>query len=219
MVPAETHAFQEIALHLLAFAAVCLGMALTPGPNMIYLVSRSISQGRSAGYISMAGTFCGFILYMLLAVFGITAMLMAVPFAYDALRIGGALYLLFLAWQAVKPGGKAVFDVRTLPADSPAKLFSMGFLTNLLNPKAAVLYLSLLPQFIDPKAGHVLGQLLLLGVTQICLSMTVNGSFIYAGGAVAKFLGARPSWIKAQRWLMATVLGGLAIKLLAEGRR
>ncbi len=186
---------------------------------MIYLVSRSISQGRTAGYVSMAGTFCGFIIYMLLAVFGITAMLMAVPFAYDALRIGGALYLLFLAWQAVKPGGKAVFDVRELPKDSPAKLFSMGFLTNLLNPKAAVLYLSLLPQFIDPKAGNVLGQLLLLGVTQICVSMTVNGSFIYAGGAVAKFLGTRPSWIKAQRWLMATVLGGLAVKLLAEGRR
>ncbi len=206
-------------MHLVAFAAVCLGMALTPGPNMIYLVSRSISQGRVAGYMSMAGTFCGFIIYMLLAVFGITAMLMAVPFAYDALRIGGALYLLFLAWQAAKPGGKAVFDVRQLPKDGAVKLFSMGFLTNLLNPKAAVLYLSLLPQFIDPKAGNVLGQLLLLGVTQICVSMTVNGSFIFAAGSVAKFLGTRPSWIKAQRWLMATVLGGLAVKLLAEGKR
>ena len=206
-------------MHLLAFAAVCLGMALTPGPNMIYLVSRSISQGRSAGYVSMAGTFCGFIIYMLAAVFGITALLMAVPFAYDGLRIGGALYLLFLAWQAIKPGGKAVFDVRDLPKDSPAKLFSMGFLTNLLNPKAAVLYLSLLPQFIDPRAGHVLGQLLLLGITQIAISMTVNGGFIFAGGAVAQFLGTRPSWIKVQRWLMATVLGGLAVKLLAEGRR
>ncbi len=206
-------------MHLIAFAAVCLGMALTPGPNMIYLVSRSISQGRTAGYVSMAGTFCGFLIYMLAAVFGITALLMAVPFAYDGLRIGGALYLLFLAWQAIKPGGKAVFDVRDLPKDSAAKLFSMGFLTNLLNPKAAVLYLSLLPQFIDPKAGHVLGQLLLLGTTQIAISMTVNGGFIFAGGAVARFLGTRPSWIKAQRWLMATVLGGLAVKLLAEGRR
>jgi threonine/homoserine/homoserine lactone efflux protein len=169
--------------------------------------------------MSLGGVFCGFILYMLLAVFGITAMLMAVPFAYDALRIGGALYLLYLAWQAVKPGGKAVFDVRQLPKDSPRRLFAMGFLTNLLNPKAAVLYLSLLPQFIDPKAGHVLMQLLTLGCVQIFVSMSVNSLIILGAGSVASFLAARPSWIKIQRWLMATVLGGLAVKLLAEGRR
>ena len=206
-------------MHILAFAMVALGLVLTPGPNMIYLVSRTISQGRMAGYMSLTGVFCGFLIYMLLAVFGITAMLMAVPFAYDVLRIGGALYLLYLAWQAIRPGGKAVFDVRQLPTDSPVKLFTMGFLTNLLNPKAAVLYLSLLPQFIDPKAGNVLGQLLLLGVVQICVSMTVNSLIIFGAGTVANFLGTRPSWIKAQRWLMATVLGGLAVRLLAEGKR
>lgn len=205
-------------MHIVAFALVALGMVLTPGPNMIYLVSRTISQGRAAGYLSLSGVFAGFLIYMLLAVFGITAMLMAVPFAYDALRIGGALYLLYLAWQAVRPGGKAVFDVRQLPRDSHARLFTMGFLTNLLNPKAAVLYLSLLPQFIDPKAGHVLGQLLLLGSVQIAVSMTVNGLIILAAGTVARFLGSRPSWIRAQRWLMATVLGGLAIRLLTEAR-
>jgi len=205
-------------MHIAAFALVALGMVLTPGPNMIYLVSRTISQGRAAGYLSLVGVFTGFLIYMLLAVFGITAMLMAVPFAYDALRIGGALYLLYLAWQAVRPGGKAVFDVRQLPRDSSARLFTMGFLTNLLNPKAAVLYLSLLPQFIDPKAGHVLPQLLLLGCVQIAVSMTVNGLIILAAGTVARFLGTRPSWIKAQRWLMATVLGGLAVRLLTEAK-
>jgi threonine/homoserine/homoserine lactone efflux protein len=206
-------------MHVLAFALVCLGLVLTPGPNMIYLVSRTISQGRDAGYVSLGGVFTGFIIYMLLAVFGITAMLMAVPFAYDALRIGGAFYLLWLAWQAVKPGGKAAADVRRLPKDSPRRLFTMGFLTNLLNPKAAVLYLSLLPQFIDPKAGHVLMQLLTLGCVQIVISMSVNGLIILGAGTVASFLGARPSWIKVQRWLMATVLGALAVRLLADSRR
>lgn len=206
-------------MHLMAFALVGLGMVLTPGPNMIYLVSRTISQGRPAGYLSLAGVFAGFLIYMLLSVFGITAMLMAVPFAYDVLRIGGALYLLYLAWQAIRPGGKAVFDVRQLPRDNAATLFSMGFFTNLLNPKAAVLYLSLLPQFIDPKAGHVLGQLLTLGLIQMTISMSVNSLIIFGAGWVAAFLAARPSWIKAQRWLMATVLGGLAIRLLAEAKR
>ncbi|MBW8880473.1 MAG: LysE family translocator [Asticcacaulis sp.] len=206
-------------MHVMAFALVALGMVLTPGPNMIYLVSRTVSQGRAAGYLSLLGVFAGFLIYMLLAVFGITAMLMAVPFAYDALRIGGALYLLYLAWQAIRPGGKAVFDVRQLPRDNGITLVSMGFLTNLLNPKAAVLYLSLLPQFIDPKAGHVLAQLLTLGVVQISVSMAVNSLIIFGAGWVAAFLVSRPTWIKAQRWLMATVLGGLAVRLLAEGRR
>ncbi|WP_141130651.1 LysE family translocator, partial [Thiomonas arsenitoxydans] len=98
--------------HFFTFALVALGMVLTPGPNMIYLISRSISQGRSAGLISLGGVALGFVFYMLCAAFGITALLLAVPYAYDALRFGGALYLLYLAWQAVKPGGHSPFQMR-----------------------------------------------------------------------------------------------------------
>ena len=136
--------------NLLAFGAIALGMVLTPGPNMIYLISRSISRGAGAGLISLAGVATGFLFYMLGAAFGITAVVMAVPYAYDALRFAGAGYLLYLAWQAVQPGGRSPFQVRELPKDGPRKLYLMGLLTNLLNPKVAVLYLSLLPQFIDP---------------------------------------------------------------------
>ncbi|MGC9236045.1 MAG: LysE family translocator, partial [Thiomonas sp.] len=100
--------------HIATFALVALGMVLTPGPNMIYLISRSISQGRSAGLISLGGVALGFVFYMLCAAFGITALVLAVPYAYDALRFGGALYLLYLAWQAVKPGGHSPFQVRDL---------------------------------------------------------------------------------------------------------
>src|ERR1700722_3386518 len=139
---------------LLTFGLVSLGMAFTPGPNMLYLVSRSICQGRTAGLISLGGVALGFVFYMLSAALGITALLLAVPFAYDALRFGGALYLLWLAWQAVKPGGHSPFQGRALPADRPARLFTMGFVTTLFNPKIAVMYLSLLPQFITPAAGH-----------------------------------------------------------------
>ncbi|MHC2584474.1 threonine/homoserine/homoserine lactone efflux protein [Bradyrhizobium diazoefficiens] len=138
---------------LLGFALVCLGLVLTPGPNMIYLISRSITQGPAAGIVSLGGVALGFVFYMLCAAFGITALLLAVPFAYDALRFAGAGYLLWLAWQAVKPGGRSPFQVKQLAIDSPRKLFAMGFVTNLLNPKIAMLYLALLPQFIDPAAG------------------------------------------------------------------
>src|SRR5471030_561236 len=124
---------------LLGFALVSLGMVLTPGPNMIYLISRSISQGRMAGLISLGGVALGFVFYMLCAAFGITALLFAVPYAYDALRLTGAAYLLWLAWQALKPGGRSPFEVKALPVDSPRLLCSMGLLTKLLNPKIAIL--------------------------------------------------------------------------------
>jgi threonine/homoserine/homoserine lactone efflux protein len=203
---------------LLAFALVSLGMVLTPGPNMIYLISRSITQGWGAGLISLGGVALGFVFYMLCAAFGITALVFAVPFAYDALRFAGAAYLLWLAWQAVKPGGQSPFQVKKLPVDGPKKLFAMGLVTNLLNPKIAMLYLSLLPQFIDPSA-NVLTQSVALGFTQIAVSVSVNTMIALAAGSIAAFLGARPLWLLVQRWLMGTVLAGLAVRMALEARR
>lgn len=204
--------------HLIAFALIALGMALTPGPNMIYLISRSICQGPKAGLISLGGVALGFLFYMSMAAFGITALMMAVPFAYDALRFGGALYLLWLAWQTLKPGGRSPFQVRTLPADGPRKLFLMGLMTNLLNPKAAMLYLSLLPQFIDPARGHVLAQSFILGSAQIAISLTVNACAALAAGGIAAFLAGRPLWAQVQRYAMGSVLAGLAIHMATERR-
>lgn len=204
---------------LLAFALVALGLVLTPGPNMMYLVSRSICQGRRAGFVSLGGVGMGFLVYLLATAFGVAALLLAVPLAYDALRIGGALYLLHLACQALKPGARAAFEVRRLPADSDRRLFSMGLLTNLLNPKAAMLYLSLLPQFIDPSRGHVLAQSLLLGATQIAVSLTVNALIASAAGAIAAFLASRPCWALLQRWLMGGVLAMLGLRMMLESRR
>lgn len=203
---------------LFAFAAVALAMVLTPGPNMIYLISRSITQGAGAGLISLGGVALGFVFYMLCAAFGITALIFAVPYAYDALRLAGAAYLAWLAWQALKPGGRSPFQVRQLPVDSPRRLFLMGFLTNLLNPKIAMLYLALLPQFIDP-AQSVLAQSIVLGTVQIAVSVTVNSMIAIAAGSIATFLAARPLWLLAQRWLMGTVLGALAVRMVLEERR
>jgi threonine/homoserine/homoserine lactone efflux protein len=203
----------------IAFGFVALGMVLTPGPNMVYLISRSICQGRVAGLISLGGVALGFVFYMLCAAFGITALVMAVPFAYDSLRFAGAVYLLYLAWQAVRPGGRSPFEVRDLPQDSAGKLFMMGFLTNLLNPKIAVMYLSLLPQFIDPALGSVLTQSVLLGFTQIVISVTVNAMIAIAAGSISAFLIGRPVWLVVQRWLMGAILAALAIRMATEARR
>jgi threonine/homoserine/homoserine lactone efflux protein len=205
---------------LAGFAAVALAMVLTPGPNMAYLVSRTICQGRAAGLISLGGVGIGFVVYVLLAAFGITALLLAVPLAYDALRLAGAAYLGWMAWNALRPGGASPFQVRDLPMDSHRRLFSMGLLTSLLNPKVAALYLSLLPQFVEPSSGNILGQTILLGATQIAISLTVNSLIVLMAGAVSAFLAGRPFWALVQRWLMGTVLAGLAVRMaLDTGRR
>jgi threonine/homoserine/homoserine lactone efflux protein len=204
---------------LIGFALVSFGLALTPGPNMIYLISRSITQGAPAGIVSLGGVALGFVFYMLCAAFGITALLLAVPYAYDALRFAGCAYLLWMAWLAIKPNGRSPFEVKQLAVDSPRKLFVMGFVTNLLNPKIAMLYLALLPQFIDPAAGSVLVQSLVLGAIQIAISVSCNAAIALSAGAIALFLSTRPIWMRAQRYLMGTVLAGLAVRMAFEAKR
>ncbi|GAA4052721.1 LysE family translocator [Nonomuraea soli] len=196
-------------------ALVSLGMVLTPGPNMIYLISRSITQGRRAGLISLTGVVLGFTLYLAATCLGITAIFALVPAAYTALKIAGACYLGWMAWQALKPGGGSVFQPRDLEPASNTRLFSMGLVTCLLNPKIAILYLSLLPQFIDP-AGNVLGQSLALGSVQIVVATTVNGLIALSASTLAAFFAARPAWLRIQRYAMGTILGMMAIRMATD---
>ena len=203
---------------LLLFALAALVLVLTPGPNMVYCVSRSLTQGPRAGLISLTGVVLGFVVHLLAAALGLTALLAAVPLAFDAIRYAGAAYLLWMAWQAVKPGGAAPFEARNLPHDSPRTLFLMGFMTNLLNPKVAMFYLSFFPQFLHPERGHWLLQCLALGAIQIAVSGGVNALLVVGAGHVSRFLNRSPRWIAAQRWFMGTVLAALALRLLTEKR-
>ncbi|NNJ14128.1 LysE family translocator [Pseudomonas putida CSV86] len=203
----------------LLFTGAALLMVLTPGPNMIYLISRSICQGRMAGVTSLLGVVAGFLIHMTAAAIGLTALFMAVPLGYDLLRWGGAAYLLWMAWRAVKPGARSPFEPRELAPDSPRKLVLMGFLTSLLNPKVAMFYLSILPQFITPEHGSVLAQSLILGITQISVSFTVNLLIaLFAAGISAWFM-RYPLWLMLQRYVMGFVLAALALRLVQEQRK
>ncbi|HET9102547.1 MAG TPA: LysE family translocator [Solirubrobacteraceae bacterium] len=197
-------------------ALTALGMVLTPGPNMLYLVSRSISQGRAAGFVSLAGTFVGFLVYMTMANVGLAVVFILVPWLYIALKAAGAIYLGFLAWRALRPGGRGLFETQELPRDSNAKLFRMGLITNLLNPKAAVMYLALIPQFIQPALGHTVAQGFALGTVQITVSMVVNSLIIVAAGSVARFIRSRPRWETWQRRITGTLLGTVAVLVARE---
>jgi threonine/homoserine/homoserine lactone efflux protein len=204
---------------LALFACAALIMVLTPGPNMIYLLSRSLCQGRRAGVISLIGVAAGFLVHMFAAALGLTALFMTVPLAYDLLKWLGAAYLLYLAWAAVRPGAVSPFQPRRLPADSPAKLMLMGFMTNALNPKIAVFYLSVFPQFVRPDHGSVLGQSIELGFVQIAVSFAVNLLIVVSAARLAAWFARNPLWLAAQRFLMGFVLAGLAVRLVLDPRR
>jgi threonine/homoserine/homoserine lactone efflux protein len=204
---------------LFVFAAAALVMVLTPGPNMIYLISRSICQGRAAGLISLVGVMAGFFVHMFAAALGLTALFMTVPLAYELLKWAGAAYLLYLAWQAVKPSARSPFEARDLPIDPPRKLFLMGFITNLLNPKIAVFYLSIFPQFVSPTHGSVFARSVQLGLTQISVSFTVNLLIVISAARLAAWFAKNPKWLIAQRYVMGSVLALLAVKLATEQRR
>ncbi|NLU01985.1 MAG: LysE family translocator [Pseudomonas lundensis] len=204
---------------LLMFAAACLVMVLTPGPNMIYLISRSICQGRKAGVTSLLGVVAGFFVHMLAAAIGLTAVFLAVPLAYEALKWAGALYLLWMAWQAVRPGARSPFEARELLPDAPSRQVLMGFLTSVLNPKVAMFYLSIFPQFISPEHGSLFIQSILLGLTQISVSFTVNLLIALFASGIAVWFVRNPLWLAVQRYVMGGVLAALAVRLMLEQRK
>jgi threonine/homoserine/homoserine lactone efflux protein len=204
---------------LLLFALATVVMVFTPGPNMIYCVSRTLCQGRTAGMVSLAGVQMGLVVHICAAGAGLTALLLAVPLAFDVIKLAGAAYLLWLAWQAVKPGGRSMFEARTLPDDPAATLFRMGLVTNLLNPKVAMFYLSIFPQFIQPDRGSIWLQTLQLGVVQICVSASGNTLIIFGAARITQFLARSPGWVLAQRYVMGGVLAGLALRIAMTERK
>jgi len=204
---------------VLGVMAVALAMVLTPGPNMMYLVSRTVTQGRRAGLISLGGIALGFLVYLTATNVGLSALFVAVPDLYLTIKLAGACYLAWLAFKALRPGGVSIFAPTRLSHDSGRRLFSMGLMTALLNPKIAVMYLSLIPQFERPAAGHLALQGFTLGAIQILMSLTVNFCIVLAAGTIARVLSGRPGWVRAQRYVMGTVLGALALKLLTDHAR
>ncbi|SAL50890.1 lysine exporter protein LysE/YggA [Caballeronia peredens] len=201
------------------FLAVGGMLAITPGPNMVYVMSRSVAQGRAAGLISLAGVMLGYLFYMFSAAFGITALVLKVPGASAVLGAAGTMYLVYLAWQAVKPGGRSPFQVRQLTQEPPLRLLAMGATTSLLNPKLAMLFISLLPQFIDHTRNDVMGQSLMLGSLLIAAFALANGLVAVGSSGMAKFLNVRPTLLLAQRWVMGAMLTGLGISLGVDSVR
>ena len=202
----------------LLFVIACVALAITPGPNLVYLVARTVAQGRRAGLVSLAGTTTGFLAHVLAAAFGLSALLAAVPVAYDAVRYAGAAYLAWLAyttWRDAKPLPEGV----TTPPAPPGALFRAGVLTSLLNPKVALFQLALFPQFVDPSRGSVLAQSLVLGATQVVIVAGFDTLCVLAAATLKRRLGGAGRFAVWSKRLLAGVFGALAVRLVLEARK
>jgi threonine/homoserine/homoserine lactone efflux protein len=201
----------------LLFCTACVALVATPGPNVLYLVSRSVYQGRAAGFVSLAGTASGSGLHILAAVFGLSALLVAVPVAYDGVRWAGALYLAWLAYSTWRTpeGGEASAPRQRA---SRARLFREGFLTGVLNPKVAAFQLAFFPQFLAPARGHVLTQSLVLGATQLSIALVGDSLYVLAASSVGRWVARRPRWRRYSRRGLAGMLALLAVGLAWDDR-
>jgi threonine/homoserine/homoserine lactone efflux protein len=199
-------------LGLFAFAVLLL--ALTPGPVWIYLISRTLTQGRRAGYFSLIGVMVGVLFHLLAAALGLSALLIALPAAFNAIKLAGAAYLLWLAWSTLRGGG-FTFTPQPLDPVPDRVLFRQALTASIVNPKVIVFYLSLFPQFVDPSSGSVLLQSLALGIVHIAVATLVDGTLVTIAAALSVWLAQRPGWLRVQRWFLGGAFGVLAVWLAA----
>lgn len=203
---------------LAIFLTAVVTLTLTPGPDMLYVASRSLGQGRAAGVLSAFGVIAGTFVHLGAAAVGLSELFKYSPVAYDVVRYAGAAFLLYLAWR-VLTGGDDLATARRQRLAGPAKVFFQGVLTNLLNPKVALFYLSFLPQFVDPARGSVALQIVVLGSMLNGLGLIVKLGVALTAGGLGDWLRAHPRLRRAQRWLTASILAALALRVALPERR
>ena len=195
---------------LFAFALTSLIIEITPGPNMTYLAALSLSSGMRTGFAAVAGIAIGLATYGIVAALGLAAAIDGSPLLYGLLRWGGVAYLLWLAWEAWSSERETAPEATDGPDGEPWLAFRRGLITNLLNPKAAVFYVAVLPEFIRPGGGSVMAQTLTLSLIYVAVATAIHcGIVALAGLLQSKF--APPDSRRTVRRLLAMALVAIAI--------
>lgn len=203
---------------LLTFGAAAFALALTPGPDMLLVMTRSVAQGRAAGLITLAGITVGCYGHALIAGFSLSGVLLIAPVMFEAIRWAGAAYLLYLGVQAFRGAG----GFQPPRADAPKRplwsLFRQGLLTNLLNPKVALFFLALFPQFMRPDPDTAIYQALILAFVLSFAGGVVNGGIALIAGRLGEWLARRPGFVRWQNRLLGGVFAAMALRLAFDRR-
>lgn len=199
---------------LLGFTLAGFVLAITPGPDMMLILSRTISGGRRNGFIAMAGITTGLLLHALFAAFGLSALLAASATAFTMLKIAGAAYLLWLAVQAIRHGSAITNISADAAPESASATFWTGFGVNLTNPKVVMFFLTFLPQFVDASHPAASGQLLFLGLFFLVIGIPVASFIILVADRFVTTIRAQPGFARAFDWVFAGVMSAFAVRLL-----
>ncbi|WAX96470.1 LysE family translocator [Aminobacter sp. NyZ550] len=203
---------------LMLFAAASVVLTATPGPDMLLIASRSISQGRSAGFLTYLGIALGTYCHALAAALGLSQLFVAVPVAYEIVRWAGCAYLLYLAWKTLRSETSAFAPASGLKRFSSRRILGAGLATNLLNPKMALFVLALFPQFIRPDTGSMIVQTLVLATVLNGIGFIVNGSVILLSSHLRQRAGGLVRLGRLPQYFLASVFAGLACRVALGSR-
>ena len=200
------------------FMVAALAIGAAPGPGMMFCVARAVGQGQKAGAVSVLGLSTGSLVLCVAAALGVAAVLESSRMAYDLLRFMGAAYLVYLAVRTVAGGGGLPAAAADRRRDPLGVVYRQAVVTNLLNPKSGLFYVSFVPQFLDPGRGSLLAQFILLGLIFNVMGNLINLAVALSMGRLAEWLGRHPAVWRAQQWLTATLLGGIALHMVLSER-
>lgn len=200
------------ATSLIVFMTATLALNLTPGPDMLYVIARSVGQGRQAGVVSALGIGVGCLAHTFAAAFGLSSLLMSSAVAYELVKYAGAAYLIYLGLRALLNKTRLQEQSELNPA-SPSSIFYQGVVTNVLNPKVALFFLAFLPQFVRGGSGSIAWQIIFLGSLFNVSGTLVNIVVSLLGGRIGKALNHRPAFARTQRRLTGVVFIALGLRL------
>ena len=205
-------------MNLALFLTASLALIVTPGPDMIYVVTRGVSQGRRVGLVSAWGACAGLIFHTALAAAGLSALLRSSATAFMVVKYVGTAYLIYLGVRSLLSKNSFSLTGDAVPKAGLRKAFFQGVASNVLNPKIALFFLAFLPQFVHPATGSAASQMLVLGLAFTLLALAIFNIIAYFSGTLGEFLGRKPAFANILRWFTGSVLIGLGLRLAFPSR-
>jgi threonine/homoserine/homoserine lactone efflux protein len=200
---------------LALFVASSLALLVVPGPAVLYIVTRSLSQGRAAGLVSMLGVNSGALLHTVAAALGLSAILVSSALAFSVVKYAGAAYLIYLGIRQFFT--KGAFENIELKQDSLSKIFTQGIVVSVLNPKLALFFFAFLPQFVDASRGDVALQMLGLGLLFVALAACSDGVYAMLSSSLGRWLQRNPRFASRQKYVTGSVYVGLGVTAALTG--